>query len=91
MIDSLSCILPTKLPKSNYIDSNVRLKKVKWIQMNDLIVTTGSSVSRPDISFHHMTGSVIVITRDRGVSGKDTSKVEDGKICYISFTFYQQS
>jgi hypothetical protein len=34
----------------------------------------------PDISFHHTPGSVIVITRDRGMSGIDTSKVEDGKI-----------
>jgi hypothetical protein len=46
--------------------------------MNDLIVTTEPSVS--DISFHHTPGSVIVITRDRGMSGIDTSKVEDGKI-----------
>ena len=40
----------TELPKYNYIDSDLE-KKVKWIQMKDVIVTTESSAS--DIYLHH--------------------------------------
>jgi len=45
--------------------------------MNDLIVTTESSVS--DISFHHTPGSVIVITEIEGCLEKIPQKSKTGK------------
>ena len=48
-----------------------------------------------DISFHHTQGSIIVMPRDREMSGIDTSTFEDGNIFKIqkcsqfSFLFFK--